>query len=640
MKLRMLVLGLSLALLTGCSLAGDITPPPALATQQAAQVSVQSTPLSSQPEQASDEQASAPTPPDANPSLMSGALIYVERCAPCHGEDGLGRGSMAANLEIPPSPLGDPAFAVQVRPEDWYAIVTQGRMERFMPPFASLSDAQRWDVVAYALSLSTPGEVVAEGEELYSQVCIECHGPTGAEGTAEIDLTAPAFYAGQSLESLEATIASGGNGMPAFAETFDAEQQLALAAYVRSLAFGGAPASMMAGTPETAESTPAAGEAETAPSETESIPVLGSIEGQITNGTPGGEQPGALEVSIVGFDNDQPVFTRDVTADSEGHYAVDGVEVVSGRIFGAIVEYEGVPYYSSAGHLLEGEPELQLPITVFETTPDISSVRIDQMHVIFDFSVAGQVEVSQLWLVSNSSDRTVVQSNGQNAIPVDLPQGAANLSFGDQAGGALYTPTDTGFLMHEPVRPDDALELIFSFTLPYTRSLDYEQTMALSADSIDVITERNAPRISGPELTSMGERSMGEIQLQTYQRPGLAKGELLKLELSGQPGSASSGSFNTNLLIGLGALALALVIAGLGFWQLRMKHEPDPQRQAEVGSSRAGGPDHAMDRDRLVQAIAGLDAAFEEGSIDAAEYHERRDALKRELMNLMSEEHD
>jgi cytochrome c1 len=29
-----------------------------------------------------------------------------------------------------------------------------GNIENFMPPFASLSDQERWDVVAYALSLS------------------------------------------------------------------------------------------------------------------------------------------------------------------------------------------------------------------------------------------------------------------------------------------------------------------------------------------------------------------------------------------------------------------------------------------------------------------------------------------------------
>jgi mono/diheme cytochrome c family protein len=636
MKVRILLLGFGLALLTGCSLAGDVTPPPVLATQQAAQPAIQITPQRAQP-----EQSSAPTPPDANPSLMSGALIYVERCAPCHGDDGLGQGSMAANLEIPPSPLGDPAFAAQARPEDWYAVVTQGRMDRFMPPFTSLSDAQRWDVVAYALSLGAPGELLAAGENLYTQACIDCHGPTGADGTVTVDLTAPSFYAGQSLESLEAKIATGGDGMPAFAETFDAQQQLALAAYVRSLAFRSGPSAAEAGTPEAGQTTPPAGEVESAPGE--ATPLLGRIEGQITNGTPGGVQPGALEVTIVGFDNDQPAFNQDVRADSEGRYAVEGVEVVPGRIFGAIVEYEGVPYYSSAGHLLEGEPELQLPITVFETTADITPVQIDQMHLIFDFSVEGQIEVSQLWLISNSGDRTVVQSDGQNAIPVDLPEGAADLRFADQASGALYTPTETGFVMHEPVRPDDALELIFSFTLPYDRGLDYEQTMALPANSIDVITDQNAPRISGPELTSMGERSMGEIQLQTYQRPGLAKGEVLKLELSGRPGSATPGSFNTNLLIGLGAMALALVIAGLGFWQMRMRHEPElqgPPQKAGGTSAPEAAPERATDRDELVQAIAGLDAAFEAGRMEASEYHDRREALKRELMAIMSEEHD
>ena len=44
-------------------------------------------------------------------------------------------------------------------------MVTLGNIENFMPPFASLSDQERWDVVAYAQSLSTTSEQISQGEE-------------------------------------------------------------------------------------------------------------------------------------------------------------------------------------------------------------------------------------------------------------------------------------------------------------------------------------------------------------------------------------------------------------------------------------------------------------------------------------------
>jgi high-affinity iron transporter len=50
-----------------------------------------------------------------------------------------------------------------------------------MQPFASaLTPAQRWNIVAYLASLRTHPEQIAEGEGLYTQACMECHGATGA----------------------------------------------------------------------------------------------------------------------------------------------------------------------------------------------------------------------------------------------------------------------------------------------------------------------------------------------------------------------------------------------------------------------------------------------------------------------------
>ena len=128
-------------LISGCSLAGDITPPPALATAQMALSAELQTP--------------APLiPPATQPDLAAGAIIYAEKCAACHGLQGLGDGELAEGLAFEPAPLGDPEFARQADPAEWYQVVTIGNLDRLMPGFVSLTDQQRWDVVGYALSLS------------------------------------------------------------------------------------------------------------------------------------------------------------------------------------------------------------------------------------------------------------------------------------------------------------------------------------------------------------------------------------------------------------------------------------------------------------------------------------------------------
>jgi mono/diheme cytochrome c family protein len=100
------------------------------------------------------------TVPQRAPDAAAGEPIFIEKCAPCHGESGDGQGPQAAALPNPPAALSDFAVAQRAVPEEWYAIVTEGRIESFMPGFASLDDDQRWDVVGYALSLGLPAQQV------------------------------------------------------------------------------------------------------------------------------------------------------------------------------------------------------------------------------------------------------------------------------------------------------------------------------------------------------------------------------------------------------------------------------------------------------------------------------------------------
>ena len=467
-KLALLMLLAAALLAAGCSLADDVTPPPSLATQQAAVNPPLATNARPQP-------AAVEAVPGRSPDLDEGEALYIDRCAPCHGLDGLGEGDLSANLEIPPTKLGEVEVAAFASPRSWYQVVTQGRMERFMPPFSSLSDAQRWDVVAYALTLSTTAGELAEGEALYLEACSKCHADDGTGiGTAP-DLTNPGFYADQTLASMLTVIQDGAEGMPGYGDIYLESQQLALAQYVRSLA---------ASVPAEPSAVSTSDQADAPAVEIPTEAVTGSIEGQVVNATSNGTLPPGLEVAIVGFDGDTPVFNQNVPVDSAGRYAIDGLEIVPGRIYGAIVEYEGVPYYSTAGHILADAPDLELPLSIYETTPDLDGVQVDRLHLIFDFSVEGVVDVSQLWLISNSGDKTVMQAEGENAIPIALPAGATNLQFSDPAASTLYRVTDDGFEMNEPIRPDTPLELIFSFSLPYTSRLEYEQRVTLPVTAV------------------------------------------------------------------------------------------------------------------------------------------------------------
>jgi mono/diheme cytochrome c family protein len=615
MRTKLVSLVLLTFLITGCSLADDVTPPPALATAQAAPLQQATAPVDSAPEAIPAEPVGF-SPPETPPSLFSGASIYAQSCEPCHGPSGLGDGSMAGNLQVPPPPLGDFEVARKARPIDWYGLATEGRMDRFMPPFGSLSDAQRWDVVAYALSLSHPLETRQRGAELYAETCAGCHGEQGGGAENGPPLNTGQMFANRSIDALLTTIQEGKGNMPAFIETLQEDDLLLLAAYVQSL-----------GTVVHGDS---AAEVELSSGAVDPGAVVsgGMIRGVVSNGTADARLPEGLVVTLVGLEGNVPVFEEDVPVNTTGSFSMEGIEIQPGRIYGALVEYQGVIYFSVGGHLLEESPTLDLPLVVYETTPDESKVKVDRLHLIFDFSVEGLVEVSELWLLSSDGDRTVVPHEGANALPIQLPEGFSNLRFGSALTLEQFSLTEDGFLIHEPIRPGEPLEVVFSFTLPYERSMQFTQSMNLPVQAVVLLAASEAPEIEGEGVEDLGERDMGGLILRSYAMSGLEAGDHLELSLRGKHPLAGSGLSSSTLVLGLAVFGVVLIVVAAVLWGWQ-------RRGAERLEDASLKESPTLGRGQLLKDIASLDDAYEAGEMDQSDYEQQRAALKAQLLENM-----
>lgn len=129
----------------------------------------------------------------------------------------------------------------------------------------SLTDSQRWDVVAYIWQSNTTKESLANGRQLYAQNCAACHGENGAgdgvfaddlnaagesstqtmTGAQEmsmqtpVDFTDPKRMLGASPALLQGKILRGGmgTGMPMWGSIFTEEQIWDLIAYLYSFQF-------------------------------------------------------------------------------------------------------------------------------------------------------------------------------------------------------------------------------------------------------------------------------------------------------------------------------------------------------------------------------------------------------------------
>ncbi len=617
--------------LAACSLAEDITPPPGSEVKVASATQV--APL---------EVVYPLVPPD----VENGKAIYQEKCAACHGESGLGDGPQAIQLPNPPSPLSAPEVWQNSTPAQWYQVVTQGRLDRFMPPFGSLSDRQRWDVVAYLYTLSTPPETLALAQDLYRADCAGCHGAQGrGDGTNASSLPTPPtdftdlkWMVSKSGAKLYQAISQGvPPGMPAFAERYSLEQRWALVAYVRRLSFASASLAMEAGSTLPTVTPPATRSMVATPEVTPTLPV-GRVSGQVVNAS-GMSLPSNLVVTLYGFDNLQQSLVLTTTVSSDGTYLFEPVEMPIGRAFIAAVEYQGTRYGSDVAVVEAESTHLELTIPIFETTTDTSVLLVDRLHIFFDYLEPDVLRVVQLYVISNLSNRTVVPAQqGQAVLTFELPQGATNLQFEDGVLGERYIQTPDGFGDTAPIRPGSGLhQVVFAFDMPYARKLNLDLPVRLPVNAVVIIVPEDGLKVRGELLQDAGTREVQGIAYHLYTGESLPAGGKLSLTVSGKPGvrlanlvSTSSGA---GLVVGLAAFGIALVLSGV--WLYRRRR---PQHKA-LHEEEAGAPyEETFDSaEAIMDAILALDDLYQAGELPEAAYRQRRAELKARLKERLSE---
>lgn len=172
--------------------------------------------------------AGSPLPTSSSAPPGSGAAIFAQNCAGCHGPQGQG--------------LICPSLAAAGFPDLVESMVRDGGRllpGLAMPPFrTSLTNAEIKAVAGYvSQELADPAShaaQVADGGEIFRLYCSGCHGAMGRGGALAKGKNAASF-AGKPAAAALAAMIIGPLNMPVFTSTLDVTQQAAVARYVQVL---------------------------------------------------------------------------------------------------------------------------------------------------------------------------------------------------------------------------------------------------------------------------------------------------------------------------------------------------------------------------------------------------------------------
>ena len=629
--LKNIPLILGALILTACNLtlAEDITPPPNY---------VPPTPAATL----------GPLYPSQAPSLDNGAAIYSEKCAPCHGETGMGDGEQGIQLQGVTVPaFGLPEIARSASLEQWYTTVTQGNIERFMPPFASLSDQERWDVVAYAMTFHTTQEEIARGQELFENNCGDCSTDYFRDLSKISSL---------SEVELARMIKEGNDEVKAFGANLNEDEVWAVAAYLRTLSFSSA-AVASASTPLPAtEAAPATqtpvSDAGTPVEETAQTPLpgqatailqpgFGTVNGLVENNT-GADLPSDLKITLRGFDHGtdpnstpQEVLSLDDIVNANGTFTFEDVEMPTGRIFIAELDYEGITLQSEFAVVEEGASSLNLSsIQLYGTTSDPSALMIDDARIFFDYA-ENEIQVFGAYSFRNLTEETVVVElkDGVEIPFIPSPEGAQALGFEPMQDSQPFTSVDNNLAFPPSEQP---YGLIVFSTMARDSQVEIAHPFVLPVASLTVFLPEGV-KAQGEQLTDHGVQTIEGLNFQMYAAGDLPAGNTLAFTLSGTPDDKSTAvatttsttNANQSILIGAAAVGLVLILAG-AWMSTRVRG-----RQHIEGHSHQDEGDGFESPEEVMDAIIALDDLNQAKKISNEAYHKRRNELKEILKEML-----
>ncbi|HEU0294699.1 MAG TPA: hypothetical protein VFR47_18305 [Anaerolineales bacterium] len=371
-----------------------------------------------------------------------------------------------------------------------------------------------------------------------------------------------------------------------------------------------------------------------AQSETPPAGPVGEVRGTIINRNSGKLVAESLEVMLHVLDQDfVDLDMKHAQSRPDGTFIFADIPFGDNLQFTVMAIYEGVTYSSDPAPTDMKSMQVAVDVPVYESTNDLASVQIDQMHVLFDFAADG-LETREIYVISSASERTVkdvyeLEADRAATLKFPLPEDADFIFFkpDDQD---RFVKFKGGFADTYPILPvTGSSQLMVSYVVPYDGEREYTYIAPLNVGRLNFfLPEQANVSLQGAGLT--GPESMtfenGE-SYKMYSYSGLNAGQTVTISIGGKVATASSKSSNTRNSTAVVIAFLGFAIMGLGAWWWR-KSGNTQNDDNDIHSNEAT-------LEGLIIEIAKLDEEYERGSLSAEAHHHLRQNLMGKAKRLL-----
>lgn len=550
-----------------------------------------------------------------------GRAIFSQRCVECHGPQGRGDGRMASQMPVPLPDFTDPAFVADRSPQQVFDVISKGRMENLMPPWESaLSEEERWDVTAYVWSLHVDAADLAQGEQTYAESCASCHGADGAGVDANTPDLRDAKWLQMSESQWRAAVQAPEH--PPIGDLSQAET-LQAATFARSFSLGFA-----------IDSPDLEGD--------------GVVLVRVTNATKG-EPLGGATASLFIFDGSGFFTTREAETDDEGVARFEGLSTDSIWAFAAQTTYNDALFTSEVAQFQPDQAQLEIVLPVYEPGASVEDVRVRRAHWFVTINSAESIEVGELHVLENTSNRVYMGEEGENGREVlvfHLPVGAFNVGVEGAETPGRFRITDDAIIDAMPLTPGQR-QVLFRYSLPVqdgvvvmTHSFEYpiDNLNLLIPDvgldvQVDGWTEEEPLQTEGGAFLNYSISALPAGSAPPVTLAGVSSAALARNFPAETQTEAGRQVIDRNATPGISGqpyapwavagLSVVVLVGGvvLAMRRRRALLETEPKRRQQW-------------REALIEEIAALDVAYEAGEVPEAEYQAERALLKAKLSAL------